>query len=406
MIGAFVLGPFGWRVLTFVTAIPPTIALGMSLYLDESPTWLAEKGKHERAKTVLSKICRENCGRDLPLGVRIVPSSEVEEGGNTGVHTSVSSDGGDVLVDSNDQTGGGMKDGKFRDSTEKTKKTVLEKTLFSRQTQTSGGVWWNLLGTKTNLARTLCLWILAFVQTFNFYGLMLHSPTVFRKTVYFEQALDAGGTSGLTKVRPCAHLSQIPPPRFISQLVTVVHTSRYTRLTLCFAYRKVDVVSSIRFDYPAILVVNAGDVVGNLTALYMLRRNVNPRHVAFGCALLSIPPLFAPLFPALKTSRWGLVLTMLLGRIPAAPIGAMSWILNAVAYPTLFRATGHGYANAVARFGAVAASSMYSAKNAVSIPIHAVALLLAAPAALFAPKGSLETQGGASLKKLFRGTRK
>lgn len=213
----------------------------------------------------------------------------------------------------------------------------------------------------------MCLWILAFVQTFNFYGLMLHSPTVFRKTVYFEQALDAGGTSGLTKV---------------------------------------DVVSSIRFDYPAILVVNAGDVVGNLTALYMLRRNVNPRHVAFGCALLSIPPLFAPLFPALKTSRWGLVLTMLLGRIPAAPIGAMSWILNAVAYPTLFRATGHGYANAVARFGAVAASSMYSAKNAVSIPIHAVALLLAAPAALFAPKGSLETQGGASLKKLFRGTRK
>jgi hypothetical protein len=87
---------------------------------------------------------------------------------------------------------------------------------------------------------------------------------------------------------------------------------------------------------------------------------------------------------------------MLLGRIPAAPIGAMSWILNAVAYPTLFRATGHGYANAVARFGAVAASSMYSASPAVSIPIHAAALLVAVPAALFAPRGSLETQGGAS----------
>ena len=110
-----------------MTAIPPTIALGMSLYLDESPTWLAEKGKHERAKTVLSKICRENCGRDLPLGVRIVPASEVEEGGNTGVHTSVSSDGGDVLVDSNDQKGGGMEDGKFRDSTEKKKKNSFGK---------------------------------------------------------------------------------------------------------------------------------------------------------------------------------------------------------------------------------------------------------------------------------------
>ena len=157
MIGAFVLDPFGWRVLTFVTAIPPTIALGMSLYLDESPTWLAEKGKHERAKTVLSKICRENCGRDLPLGVRIVPSSEVEEGGNTGVHTSVSSDGGDVLVDSNDQTGGGMEDGKFRDSTEKKKKQFWKRRSFRdkpKPREAFGGTCW----ARKRTWRELCVY--------------------------------------------------------------------------------------------------------------------------------------------------------------------------------------------------------------------------------------------------------
>ena len=74
---------------------------------------------------------------------------------------------------------------------------------------------------------------------------------------------------------------------------------------------------------------------------------------------------------------------------PAAPIGSMSWILNAVAYPTLFRATGHGWANAVARFGAVTASSMYSMPAALSIPIHALALVAAIPAALFMPSGGL-----------------
>jgi hypothetical protein len=36
----------------------------------------------------------------------------------------------------------------------------------------------------------------------------------------------------------CVRLSQIPDDCFISQLVTVVHTSRYTTLTPCFTHRK------------------------------------------------------------------------------------------------------------------------------------------------------------------------
>ena len=39
VVGMLMLDPLGWRVLAFVTAVPPTVALAMSLYLDESPTW-------------------------------------------------------------------------------------------------------------------------------------------------------------------------------------------------------------------------------------------------------------------------------------------------------------------------------------------------------------------------------
>ena len=351
VIGIWMLDPFGWRVLAFVTAIPPTIALLMSMYLDESPTWLAEKGKSERARKVLNKIAVENTGHALPTGVKIVASSEVDTDTVT-VDTGL----GGLIGGTGDTES--MEDGKGA-ILKSSNPTPLIKTAPQ---VSSPSVAWNLLGTRINFARTLCLWTLAFVQTFNFYGLMLHSPTVFRKTVYYEQALDADASQPLVKVEN---------------------------------------LSSIQFDYPAILVVNSGDVVGNLVALAALRSKVNPRWVAGLCALISIPLLFTPLSETLKTTRWGLVGMMLLGRIPAAPIGAMSWILNAVAYPTLFRATGHGYANAVARSGAVAASSMYSAPVAVSIPIHAVALLAAVPAALFAPKGSLETQPGVSLRRLF-----
>ena len=361
VVGMLVLDPLGWRVLAFVTAIPPTVALVMSLYLDESPAWLAERGKCEKAKRALSRVCLENTGRALPAGTRIVSAVSPARAESRVLPTqSVARDGGSssgaiddpltdpFLVDDGARRG----DGKNKNENARAA-TVPSGRAFDDANAASA--LWNLVGTPVNFVRTLCLWILAFVQTFNFYGLMLNSPTVFRKTSHLVEPAAAG-----------------------EPLV------------------KVENVSRIAFDYPAILVVNSGDVLGNVLALLALLGKINPRWVAASCALVSIPLLFAPLSESLRTKRWGLVLVMLLGRIPAAPIGAMSWILNAVAYPTLFRATGHGYANAVARFGAVAASSMYSASPAVSIPVHAAALLVAVPAALFAPKGSLEARGGAA----------
>ena len=362
VVGMWMLDPLGWRVLAFVTAVPPTIALAMSLYLDESPSWLAERGKCEKAKRALNRVCVENTGRPLPKGVRIVASesepkhTETSAGGESGE----TSERGVVDID-DASIAKEISGGSFHDEDEERAcgknvgPSASASALSPNYHLRASSAFWNLVCTPTNFARTVCLWTLAFVQTFNFYGLMLHSPTVFRKTSFL--------------LKPAA-----PGEPLV----------------------KVENVSKIAFDYPAILVVNSGDIVGNLAALLALRVKINPRWVAATCAFVSVPLLFTPLSETLRVKRWGLVFVMLLGRIPAAPIGAMSWILNAVAYPTLFRATGHGYANAVARFGAVAASSMYSASPAVSIPIHAAALLVAVPAALFAPRGSLETQGGAS----------
>jgi MFS family permease len=347
IVGAAMLEPGGWRLLAFVTALPPTLALAMTCWLDESPTWLAERGRSAEAKRALDRICAECTGHSLPRGVEIVSERELKKNdgvtrahcpageSGTGANGSGSASGaGEGLLSL-----GGAAESLLLSSAE-------DGAADAADAKRAASAAHNLAGTPLNFFRTVCLWTLAFVQTFNFYGLMLNAPVVFRRRQFLED--------GVTED-----------------------------------------VNRVVFDYAAILIVNSGDVVGNFAALAALRSKVNPRWVAGVCAAVSIPLLFVPLSRTLSSRRWGLVLMMLVGRVPAAPIGAMSWILNAVAYPTLFRATGHGWANAVARFGAVAASSMYSAPAAVSIPVHAVALVAAVPAAIFMPAGSLETTVGA-----------
>lgn len=347
IVGAAMLEPGGWRLLAFVTALPPTLALAMTCWLDESPTWLAERGRSAEAKRALDRICAENTGHALPRGVEIVSERELKKNdGVTRAH-SPAGESGSVANGSGSAIGAGEGLLSLGGAAESLLLSSAEDSAAdAADAKRAASAAHNLAGTPLNFFRTVCLWTLAFVQTFNFYGLMLNAPVVFRRRQFLED--------GVTED-----------------------------------------VNRVVFDYAAILIVNSGDVVGNFAALAALRSKVNPRWVAGVCAAVSIPLLFVPLSRTLSSRRWGLVLMMLVGRIPAAPIGAMSWILNAVAYPTLFRATGHGWANAVARFGAVAASSMYSAPAAVSIPVHAVALAAAVPAAIFMPAGSLETTVGA-----------
>ena len=89
---------------------------------------------------------------------------------------------------------------------------------------------WNLVGTPTNFVRTVCLWTLAFVQTFNC------TP-------------DAALADGVPQRRLFVRARDPGEP-----LV------------------KVENVSRVAFDYPAILIVNGGDVVGNVLALLALKR--------------------------------------------------------------------------------------------------------------------------------------
>ena len=105
------------------------------------------------------------------------------------------------------------------------------------------------------------------MQTFNFYGLMLNAPVVFRVKQYADDGV--------------------------------------TELT-----------NRVVFDYAAILIVNSGDLVGNFSALLALRMKTNPRRVAAACAAISVPMLFVPLVPALNSHRWGLVFLMLSGGSP------------------------------------------------------------------------------------------
>ena len=345
VIGAAMLDWGGWRLLAFVTALPPTLALAMTCWLDESPSWLAERGRSAEASArARSRVRGEHGTRAASRGGNRVGSRAEEERrgdararvrGEHGTGANGSAHGaGDGYLSL-----GGAAESLLLSNAE-------DGAAAAADAKRAASAAHNLAGTPLNLFRTVCLWTLAFVQTFHFYGLMLNAPVVFRRRQFLED--------GVTED-----------------------------------------VNRVVFDYVAILIVNSGDVVGNVSALAALRSKVNPRWVASACAAVSIPLLFVPLSRTLSSRRWGLVLMMLVGRVPAAPIGAMSWILNAVAYPTLFRATGHGWANAVARFGAVAASSMYSASAAVSIPVHAVALAAAVPAAIFMPPGSLETTVGA-----------
>ena len=285
---------------------------------------------------MLDRISIDNTGCALPEGLEIVSERELKKNdGVTRVHSGGTGEGS--------IGGGGVGSNDFVGLLSGADKSGMDDDHAVDNVALSSSAMHNLAGNFTNIFRTACLWTLAFTQTFNFYGLMLNSPLVFRIKQY-----DPDG---------------------------------------------VEDTSQVVFDYMAILIVNSGDVVGNGSALMALAYKMNPRWVAGFCAAISVPLLFVPLVPRLQESRYGLVFMMLIGRIPAAPIGAMSWILNSVAYPTLFRATGHGWANAVARFGAVTASAMYSMPPELSIPIHALALALAVPSALCLPWGSLELTG-------------
>ncbi|CAE7446419.1 Slc22a13, partial [Symbiodinium microadriaticum] len=69
----------GWRVLTFVTAIPVTVSLVGSVFvLPESPRWLLIQGRTKEAEEVMRAAAAYN-GTDLPP-FTLAPEKEEHHG--------------------------------------------------------------------------------------------------------------------------------------------------------------------------------------------------------------------------------------------------------------------------------------------------------------------------------------
>ena len=253
VIGAAMLDSGGWRLLAFVTALPPTLALAMTCWLDESPSWLAERGRSAEAKRALDRVCAENTGHALPRGVEIVSDRELKKNdGVTRAHASAGEHGTGANGSAHGAGDGYLSLGGAAESL--LLSNAEDGAAAAADAKRAASAAHNLAGTPLNLFRTVCLWTLAFVQTFHFYGLMLNAPVVFRR----RQFLEDGVTEDINRVV---------------------------------------------FDYVAILIVNSGDVVGNVSALVALRSKVNPRWVASACAAVSIPLLFVPLSRTLSSRR-------------------------------------------------------------------------------------------------------
>ena len=63
--------PLGWRWLTFLAAVPPLVSLLGIPFVDESPSWLAARGRQDEARAIITRAARMN-------GVALDPDFAVE----------------------------------------------------------------------------------------------------------------------------------------------------------------------------------------------------------------------------------------------------------------------------------------------------------------------------------------
>jgi|EP00982_Pelagococcus_subviridis_P010603 MFS family permease len=72
--------PLGWRVLTLIASIPPALSLFGICYLEESPAWLAARGRADDAKAIVLRAAARN---GVPLDADafdVAPEEENTEG--------------------------------------------------------------------------------------------------------------------------------------------------------------------------------------------------------------------------------------------------------------------------------------------------------------------------------------
>ena len=71
--------PLGWRWLTFFAAIPPLISLLGTVVVDESPAWLAARGRKKEARDIILRAADTN-GVDMDPNFEVMPEPHNDVG--------------------------------------------------------------------------------------------------------------------------------------------------------------------------------------------------------------------------------------------------------------------------------------------------------------------------------------
>lgn len=145
--------------------------------------------------------------------------------------------------------------------------------------------------------RTTLIWICQFAQTFVYYGIVLYLPRAFVQ-INGSSAADA---------------------------------------------------SPSRYPYWALVLSCSGELAASVALLFLVQRFTRSQ------LLSSSFLMFALTFPfvVMDVRDAYMVVFAMLARMAATNAGNISWLASPEAYPTHVRATGHGWANLFARFGAV-----------------------------------------------------
>lgn len=145
--------------------------------------------------------------------------------------------------------------------------------------------------------RTTLIWICQFAQTFVYYGIVLYLPRAFVQ-INGSNAADA---------------------------------------------------SPSQYPYWALVLSCSGELVASVICLFLVQRFTRSQ------LLSSSFLMFAITFPfvVMDVRDAFVVIFAMLARMGATTSGNVSWLASPEAYPTHVRATGHGWANLFARFGAV-----------------------------------------------------
>ena len=198
----------------------------------------------------------------------------------------------------------------------------------------------SILFTNGAALTTFCLWIMSFVQCFSYYGIVMFLP----------------------------HAMQ----------VLTGHTSEATVVTT--AARETE----MRYPYWALTASCVGEITANVILLLVI--NSFPRGKLASFFFFGFAVMFSVMVSEVIDSV--MVLCAMLARLCAANAGNITWLATPEAYPTQVRATGHSWANLIARSGALCATYWASQDDTILVATgFGVMAVVASVAAFNLPPG-------------------